>query len=317
MTPGSGSYGGQVGAGYEGFAGGVVSTTGGAVVVVEVVGATVEVVGGSVVVVGANVVRGGAVSATVSGTVDANAAVVEAATCPDASEHAATVATRVNARQTLPGTVPPRTTGAGCTVRTRRATPARLGGVSIRLRRPSADALRELLRDGHSQALTYEPVGLSAQPVAPAGYRMGRYSRAIGQGERVFGIAVEALKRWRVHEGSGLFVVAEGPPAVDAVVAMAAPMPIGFIDVVCRVVDVVDQPDCYGFTYGTLAAHPEQGEESFTVVRDAAGDVKFHVVAVSRPRHPLSRVFAPIARRLQRAATIRYLDAMQAAVADG
>lgn len=96
---------------------------------------------------------------------------------------------------------------------------------------------------------------------------------------------------------------------------MSAPLPVvGFIDVVCRVVDVDDETDRFGFTYGTLSVHPEQGEESFTVVRSPEDEVQFEVVAVSRPRHVLAKLGGPVARRLQRAATVRYLDAMLADV---
>ncbi len=69
---------------------------------------------------------------------------------------------------------------------------------------------------------------------------------------------------------------------------MAAPLPVGFIEVVCRVVDVVDQPDRCGFVYGTLPNHPEQGEESFIASRSANGVLTFEIVAVSRPRQILA-----------------------------
>ena len=95
---------------------------------------------------------------------------------------------------------------------------------------------------------------------------------------------------------------------------MAAPLPIGWIEIVCRIVDVVDEPHRFGFTYGTTSVHPEQGEESFTVVRSDDDGVVFEIVAASRPRHVLARAVPPVARRLQAAATNRYLAAMQAAV---
>ena len=110
-----------------------------------------------------------------------------------------------------------------------------------------------------------------------------------------------------MHQRAGLVIEANGPPADGLVVAMGAPLPVGFVEVVCRVVDVTDRPDRFGFTYGTLPIHPEQGEESFTVMHAPGGIVTFEIVAVLRPRHPLSRAFPPIARRLQRAATNRYL----------
>jgi uncharacterized protein (UPF0548 family) len=93
---------------------------------------------------------------------------------------------------------------------------------------------------------------------------------------------------------------------------MCAPTPLGFIDITCRVVELVDEPDRFGFAYGTLPTHAEIGEESFIVHR---GPLRFAVEAVSRPAHPLARLAPPIADRLQAAATARYLDAMATASA--
>ena len=101
---------------------------------------------------------------------------------------------------------------------------------------------------------------------------------------------------------------------MDSVVAMAAPLPIGWVEVVCRFVGVCDEPDRFGFTYRTLSVHPEQGEESFTVIRTDDGGTGFRIVAVSRPRQVLARALSPVARRPQMAATNRYLAAMQSAV---
>ena len=50
----------------------------------------------------------------------------------------------------------------------------------------------------------------------------------------------------------------------------------------CRIVWVVDEPDAFGFGYGTLQGHPEEGEESF-VVRGGPGGARFEVTALSRP----------------------------------
>ncbi len=186
--------------------------------------------------------------------------------------------------------------------------------MAIRLTRPTSDELRPLLESGHRAELTYAPIGMSSLDEAPPGFRLDRFERSLGNGTGVFDVAARALREWRVHRGAGLVVCADGPPALDDVIAMSAPMPIGFIDVVCRVVSVVDEPDRFGFVYGTLPVHVERGEESFTVVRGGDGGVRFEIVAVSRPRHPLARLCPPVARRLQRAATERYLDAMTAAV---
>ena len=186
--------------------------------------------------------------------------------------------------------------------------------MSVRLTRPSQEQLQALVVRGATDSLTYEPVGISTMAEPPQGYRRERWSRSLGRGDEVFERAGDALRHWRVHKGAGLVVEAGGPPAVGVVVAMAAPLPLGFVEVVCRVVDVIDSHDRFGFAYGTLSNHPEQGEESFVVVRSADGAVNFEIVAVSRHRQLLARAVPRVARRLQVAATNRYFEAMQAAV---
>jgi uncharacterized protein (UPF0548 family) len=85
----------------------------------------------------------------------------------------------------------------------------------------------------------------------------------------------------------------------------------------CRVVAVVDEPDRFGFAYGTLPLHPESGEEAFLVERGPDDAVRFRVVAVSRPAHPLARLGAPVTRLVQRRVTSRYLEGLRRAIAAG
>jgi uncharacterized protein (UPF0548 family) len=114
-----------------------------------------------------------------------------------------------------------------------------------------------------------------------------------------------------MHRGSGLAVAADGPIAVGTNVAISAPLPIGFVDATCRIVAVVDDPDRYGFAYGTLSVHPERGEEAFVVIRDADGTAHFDVDAVSRPIQRFARLVPAVADRLQDTAVRRYLTAME------
>lgn len=184
----------------------------------------------------------------------------------------------------------------------------------MRLTRPSPEQLRSLARRAASDAVTYGPVGITAWAEPPQGYRLDRWRRDLGREGDVFERARVALQTWRVHAGAGLSVEADSPPRINGIVVMAAPLPVGFVEVVCRVVDVVDEPDRCGFVYGTLSNHPEQGEESFMTSRTPDGAITFEIVAVSRPRQILARAFPTVARRLQLAATNRYFDAMRAAV---
>jgi len=186
--------------------------------------------------------------------------------------------------------------------------------VHFRLTRPEPEALRPLVVGGAFDELSYELVGLSKLAEAPSGFRMERRTCELGRGDEVFDKAVQALREWQVHRGSGIVVLADDEPRTDLVVAMSAPLPVGFIDLACRVVDTVDQQDQFGFTYGTLSAHPEEGEESFTITRGADFSITFDILAVSRPRMWAARVCPPVARKLQHRATGKYLAAMQSAV---
>lgn len=182
----------------------------------------------------------------------------------------------------------------------------------VHLRRPDESGLAELLARCSDAALTYAPLGGSLNGVVPAGLHRHRWS--IPLPDSAFERAKEAISAWRVHRGAGLSVIADGPIAVGTNIAMSAPLPLGFVDVTCRVVAVVDEERRYGFAYGTLPVHPETGEEAFIVVRDNDG-LRFEVRAVSAPRHPIARLVQPLANRLQDSAVRRYLSAMTKLVA--
>ncbi len=117
-----------------------------------------------------------------------------------------------------------------------------------------------------------------------------------------------------MHRDAGLVLDADGPLASGTNLAFSAPLPLGFVDATCRIVAVVDEPDRFGFAYGTLSVHPEQGEESFLVVRDETGNVRLDVEGVSRPERAFIRALSPIANRLQDDAVRRYLSAMKRSV---
>jgi uncharacterized protein (UPF0548 family) len=180
--------------------------------------------------------------------------------------------------------------------------------VDVHLRRPSDDDLARLLARCKGDVLTYAPAGCTLDGTAPVSLTRREWSTTFGSGHD-FALAVDALSHWKVQEHAGLVVRSDGPMAVGTNVAMSAGLPIGFIDVTCRVVAVVDEPDRFGFAYGTLSVHPERGEEAFIVSRSAEG-FRFDVTAVSRPASRLVRIASPVAHRLQAAATDRYLGAM-------
>ncbi|MCV7001622.1 DUF1990 domain-containing protein [Mycolicibacterium alvei] len=153
--------------------------------------------------------------------------------------------------------------------------------------------------------LTYPEVGATAGDL-PAGYRHTRASAQIGTGRDRFERAGADVLRWGMQRGAGLRVRAT---AETAAVGTELVVRLGPVPAPCRVVYVLDETDRRGFAYGTLAGHPESGEELFSVRYDPATDiVHADVVAFSRPATWWSRLGGPVTRLLQRVVTRRYLS---------
>ena len=186
--------------------------------------------------------------------------------------------------------------------------------MGVRLRQATSADLAILLERCRSDALTYEPAGCSLGSMTPSGLKRRHWTTTLS-GPEAFERAAGAIRSWKVHKGAGLAIAADGPIAVGTNVAFGAPLPLGFIDGTCRIIAVVDEPDRFGFAYGTLSVHPERGEEAFLVVRGADGHVRFDIEGVSRPAQPIARLLPPVANRLQDTAVRHYLFAMERAVA--
>lgn len=158
--------------------------------------------------------------------------------------------------------------------------------------------------------LTYPEVGASLG-VLPPGYRHLAVERELGNGAVVFDIAVARLFAWEMHRAAGLRVARGTPPA-----AVGVEVQLGFgvgplrLPAWCRVVEVVDTPQRRGFTYGTLAGHPEIGEESFLVEHHPDGRVVGRVIAFSRPGRWFTRLAGPVGPLLQRRTARRYLASL-------
>jgi uncharacterized protein (UPF0548 family) len=160
-----------------------------------------------------------------------------------------------------------------------------------------------------SRDLSYADVGGTAGEL-PTGYHHVRRWRVLPAGTQ-FEATARALMQWQVQVRSGLRVEASNPIATlgtDVVMRLG----VGRFSIAapCRVIRVVDERDRRGFAYGTLAGHPESGEESFSVTHLANGDVRFDIVAFSLPRTRLARVGGPVTPAVQRFVTNRYLRSL-------
>lgn len=173
--------------------------------------------------------------------------------------------------------------------------------------RPSDELVQRLAERATNQSPTYV-AGLLNRPT-PAGFERKSWRRRVEHGD--FDAAAEAIRQWRGHTAANIELYPAKPTIVDGE-TLALAMPVGPISVsaTCRIVEVIDEPDRYGFTYATLPHHPEDGEESFVVSRDEDDCVDVTITAVWRPATVAARACPPVARFLQNRTTNRYLDGL-------
>jgi uncharacterized protein (UPF0548 family) len=141
---------------------------------------------------------------------------------------------------------------------------------------------------------TYAEVGATRFTPLPAGYHHLRYRTRIGDD---LASAAEAVLTFRMHRASGARVRASADRAAPGV---RVTVRLGPLRAPCEVVWAVEEPDRAGFGYGTLPGHPERGEESFLVERDADGRVWFTVTAFSRPATWYARLGGPVVPVVQK-----------------
>jgi uncharacterized protein (UPF0548 family) len=159
---------------------------------------------------------------------------------------------------------------------------------------------------------TYSDIGATLAGKRPAGFHHDRYEAVLGQGPEAFGRAVTGLKAWKAHRLPGMRVFPDAQEIRSgATVVVTVGTPLAAIAVPCRIVGVIDGQTRWGFAYGTLPGHPEQGEESFAVSMTPDGDVLFEIEAFSRPADLLARLSGPIGRGMQRGGTGAYLGALK------
>jgi uncharacterized protein (UPF0548 family) len=151
---------------------------------------------------------------------------------------------------------------------------------------------------------SYRDVGSTAtQP--PAGYRIDHNRIHLGAGGTTYQRAVTALKSWKQFDIGWVRIV---PPetvlekgAVVAVEAKAFGLwSLNAARVVYMIDDQRDAKARFGFAYGTLPDHVEEGEERFTVVWQTDDSVWYDIYAFSRPQHRLAKVGLPFVRMLQK-----------------
>ncbi len=180
-------------------------------------------------------------------------------------------------------------------------------------RRLDATSAERLLDRARATEPTYADVGALLTPDPPAADLDER--RVLGTGPDVFARAVASLRRLDPQRAVFAVWPVEAGAEVGTTVVVALRLGPVTLPAVDRIVAVLDEPDRWGFAYGTLPGHPEVGEEAFLVERAADGMVTARVTARADVALPGGRLLRPLTVPVQRWAARGYLAALADACA--
>ena len=185
------------------------------------------------------------------------------------------------------------------------------------LRRPSADFVRQFINNQSNLPFSYSDVGATATR-APGGYRVDHNRVKLGAGFETYQRAVTALKEWRQFDIGWVRIVPPGTLLADGAVVAVEAKALGLWSlnaarVVYMIDDKGDMKARFGFAYGTLPHHVEEGEERFSVEWQPDDSVWYDIYAFSRPQHRLAKMGFPFVRMLQKQFAKDSMAAMAAA----
>jgi uncharacterized protein (UPF0548 family) len=167
--------------------------------------------------------------------------------------------------------------------------------------RPTLDAVRAHLATQVGLPFTYADVGATRDEREPTGFKHDHNRQLLGTGSALFTRAGDAIRTWRMFPAPLAWIA---PLPIPIEVDQQAGVIIRALGLwwlnAARIVYVIDEPQRFGFAYGTLPGHVEVGEERFLVEHLADDSVWYDLRAFSRPRAALVRAGQPVARLLQR-----------------
>lgn len=181
------------------------------------------------------------------------------------------------------------------------------------MRKPSEKFIRKFLEGQQPLPFSYPEVG-SSRTGTPVGYDNDHNRILLGKGQATFEAARAALQRWQMFPANWAVIEPRDTPIQEGktVAVLFRVFGLWWLNA-ARIVYVLEETQPlrrFGFAYGTLPRHIEEGEERFSVEWHADDTVWYDVRAFSRPRYWPVRLGYFLARRLQR----RFIRDSQAAM---
>ena len=136
-------------------------------------------------------------------------------------------------------------------------------------------------------------------------YRKDFVNTNLGSGQSTFSNAVQSMRAWHHFAMDWIHLFPENPAMEPTTTLLVCANHRMFWSVnACKIIDVIDESSestkRFGYSYGTLPQHVEQGEELFLLEWDLVSDrVTYSILAYSKPNHPLVAIFWPAAGLIQ------------------
>lgn len=186
----------------------------------------------------------------------------------------------------------------------------------FRLTRPSPQSIAAFRRSQAACAWTYPQPGMTRGD-PPSGFVVDHGRVELGRGDAVWARAQAAVRAWRMFDLGWVELCDPDAPIVAGTTVAVLVRALGLWSLnAARIVYVVDEPDRFGFAYGTLPDHAESGEERFLVERGADRRVHYDLLAYSHPNQWPAKVARPLVRGLQKRFGAGSLEAMSRAVSE-
>jgi uncharacterized protein (UPF0548 family) len=173
------------------------------------------------------------------------------------------------------------------------------------LLRPSQSSILRKLETTRELPTSYgPPLNTQSGPVGlhvPRGFVRDHSRSQIGRGAAAFEAAKSAFRRWeQFNLGWVRIANPEAPIEAAQIIAMESHT-LGLWTLnFTRILYTIDEPDRFGFGYGTTTMHVERGEERFLLEFDPiTGAVTYELLALSQPAHWMVWLGYPYARSRQ------------------
>jgi len=169
------------------------------------------------------------------------------------------------------------------------------------LTKPTRDTFKRFLDRSNGDSLSYADVG-STLAELPRNYTIDHNRCELGIGDETFESAKEAIDNWEMFNIGWIELYDDRAPIINGQTIALLIKHFGFYSLnATRIVYTINEPNRYGFAYGTLTQHGEIGEERFLVeLEDRTGKVYYDILAFSRPGHFLAKIGYPLTRMLQK-----------------